>query len=122
MTQITLRLLGSPRLERDKVPVVLPTRKAIALLARLALADAPLPRERLMDLLWPETDQARAQGDLRRALTSLRQALGGDAVDSNRQTVRLNSENLWVDVTAFRELIRSAQSRKIVARKRRIRM
>jgi DNA-binding SARP family transcriptional activator len=104
MTQIKVRLLGAPRIDRAGVPVPLATRKCVALLANLALAGAPVRRERLMALLWPEMDQTRAQGDLRRALTTLRQALGDDALESTRQTIQLNQDQIWVDVSQFRAL------------------
>ncbi len=106
MTQIKVRLLGAPRIDRAGVPVTLATRKCMALLANLALAGAPVRRERLMALLWPEVDQTHAQGDLRRALTTLRQALGNDdALESTRQTILLNQSQIWVDVREFRALI-----------------
>ena len=45
------------------------TRKAVALLAYLAVTDRPHRRETLAALLWPESDQARARAALRRTLS-----------------------------------------------------
>ena len=67
-------LLGPPRVERDGATVAFDTRKAVALLAVLALADRPRPRDVLADLLWPEHDAEHARGALRRTLSALRSA------------------------------------------------
>ena len=52
------------------------TRKALALLAVLALADRPRPRDVLAELLWPEHDAEHARGALRRTLSALRCGVG----------------------------------------------
>src|SRR5215211_3931096 len=48
---IEVSLLGPPRVERAGTLVGFDTRKAVALLAHLALADRPRPRDALADLL-----------------------------------------------------------------------
>ena len=96
-------LLGPPRVERDGATVAFDTRKAVALLAVLALADRPRPRDVLADLLWPEHDAEHARGALRRTLSALRSAVGADFVDATRDSVSLvRSAGLRVDVDAFR--------------------
>ena len=77
-------LLGPPRVERDGAAVAFDTRKAVALLAVLALADRPRPRDVLAELLWPEHDAEHARGALRRTLSALRSAVGADFVDATR--------------------------------------
>jgi DNA-binding SARP family transcriptional activator len=57
---LAIYLLGPPRLERDGQPVEVDTRKAIALLAYLALHPERLSRDQLAAFLWPEYDQERA--------------------------------------------------------------
>lgn len=69
---LQLRLLGPPQLLADGQPVALGSRKALALLALLAL-DGAAPRERLATLLWPEVDAAAARRNLRRELFRLRE-------------------------------------------------
>ena len=69
---VDVMLLGPPRVERDGAAVAFDTRKAVALLAVLALADRPRPRDVLAELLWPEHDAEHARGALRRTLSALR--------------------------------------------------
>ena len=53
MAAINVMLLGPPRVEREGAPVAFDTRKAMALLAHLALVDRPRSRDALAELLWP---------------------------------------------------------------------
>jgi hypothetical protein len=73
---LTFYFLGLPRLERDGRPVEVDTRKAIALLAYLALMGNQ-SRDALAALLWPEYDQshALAEGESGRALQLAQEAL-----------------------------------------------
>ena len=61
MSRPSLFLLGSPRLERDGVPVELARRKNVALLAYLAMTGTIHTRESLITLLWPELEPTRAR-------------------------------------------------------------
>ncbi|RYV52314.1 AfsR/SARP family transcriptional regulator [Pengzhenrongella frigida] len=73
-----INLLGPPSIERAGAPVAPPRgSKAWALLAYLALTDGPVPRSRLMDLLFDEADDPAAA--LRWSLSQLRRALAGVA-------------------------------------------
>jgi len=101
---IEVQLLGPPRVERDSVALAFDTRKATALLAYLALSEAPRPRDHLADLLWPGADLAHARGALRRTLSALRGGLGAESVLATRDHVRLlKGPGLHVDVDRFRE-------------------
>ena len=86
---VKVQLLGPPRVERDGSPVALDTRKAMALLAVLALVERPRPRDVLAELLWPDHDAEHARGALRRTLSTLRSAIGPEAVEATRDRVRL---------------------------------
>lgn len=102
---IQVQLLGPPRVLRDEVPVGFDTRKALALLACLALTDVPRPRDTLAELLWPETDLDRSRGALRRTLSSLRSGIGADRVVATRDHVSLVRDcGVSVDVDRFRTL------------------
>lgn len=67
-----LQLLGAPCLLRRSQPVRVGSRKALAMLAVLAL-DGSASRVRLAGMLWPEVDAAAARRNLRRELFRLRE-------------------------------------------------
>ncbi|MCU1676942.1 MAG: hypothetical protein JWM93_1700 [Frankiales bacterium] len=72
---LTIRLLGSPEIERDDVAAAPPRgRKAWGLLAYLVLSDRPPTRSRIATLLFGEADDPL--GALRWSLAELRRALG----------------------------------------------
>src|SRR5260370_6896348 len=77
--RLRLSLLGAAEAALDGRPIVFRTKKALALLAYLALDPGPHPRERLADLLWPQSDVADARASLRTALNYVRQGLGPPA-------------------------------------------
>src|ERR687896_230808 len=97
---LRLHLLGPPRVEVDGVPIEVDTRKAIALLAYLAVTGRPQSRDHIAGLLWPEYGQERARAALRRTLSALRTALGGGWVVADRNLVRLDPAGLDSDVDA----------------------
>ncbi|MGD1994294.1 MAG: tetratricopeptide repeat protein, partial [Anaerolineae bacterium] len=106
MTEVRLLLLGPPHIERGGDPVEVDTRKALALAAYLAVTGEAHSREALATLLWPEYDSDRAYANLRRTLWSLRQAVGEERVDADRETIGLrNDPGMWVDVHAFRRCL-----------------
>ena len=57
MSRPKLYLFGPPRIERDGEPVEVDTRKALALVAYLAMTHQSHSRDALATLLWPEYDQ-----------------------------------------------------------------
>lgn len=103
MSRLTLRLFGTPRIERDGSPVVVDTRKAIALLAYLALTRQQQSRDTLAALLWPDYDQSHARATLRRTLSALNKALQAGCLTLDRDAISLESDTeLRVDVDEFR--------------------
>jgi DNA-binding SARP family transcriptional activator len=102
MSRLTVSFLGAPRIERDWHAVTLDSRKAVALLAYLAITGQPQSRAELMTLLWPESDQAHAQNTLRYTLSVLKKAIGGVWLDAGREAIGLHhSPDLWFDVDHF---------------------
>ena len=63
MPDVKLFLLGAPRIECNGAPFEVDTRKAVALLAYLALTCEHQSRETLVELLWPEHSPSRARDD-----------------------------------------------------------
>lgn len=110
MTRLELRLLGPVRAVVDDAPLQVDTRKAVALLAYLAVTGTAHRRERLAALLWPDADPPRARGALRRTLSALRAGLGGRWVVADRASVRLDGDGVWCDVTELDGLLAGARA------------
>ena len=103
MPGLSIRLLGAPQIERDGRPVEVDTRKAIALLAVLAVTARPHARDSLAFLLWPGQDRVHARGALRRTLSTLRRAVGDEALEVSRERIALRRTTaLDIDVERFR--------------------
>jgi predicted ATPase/DNA-binding SARP family transcriptional activator len=110
-TRLRLTLLGPPQLVRDGEPVDLSTRKAMALLAYLAVTEQVHSREGLATLFWPELDQSRALANLRRTLWILNSALGEEWLEVDGETAALRCKgDVWLDVDAFRHLLVEARA------------
>ncbi|MEO9176485.1 MAG: AAA family ATPase [Gaiellales bacterium] len=103
---MTIALLGAPRIEIDGAPLQVDTRKAVALLAFLAVTGHTHARDRLASLLWPEYDGERARAALRRTLSALKTGLGGSWLVVDRSAVSLAAGACEIDVAIFRELAR----------------
>ena len=102
MSRLSLYLLGAPRIECDGEPIQVDTRKAIALLAYLAVTRERHRRDALVNLLWPESDRSHGRAALRRTLSALRGALAGECLETDRETVALNPDaEIWLDVDLF---------------------
>jgi DNA-binding SARP family transcriptional activator/Tfp pilus assembly protein PilF len=101
----TISLLGAPRVERDAKPVEVDTRKAIALVAYLAVTGRRHTRDALAGLLWPEYGQSRARAALRRTLSSLSAARAEGWLEADREGVSLNRDETWVDIDCFHGLL-----------------
>jgi DNA-binding SARP family transcriptional activator/tetratricopeptide (TPR) repeat protein len=114
MGNLSLGLLGSFRLETGAgASVLLPTKRARALLAYLALHPGkPQARSKLAALLWEDSSDARALGSLRQTLSALRKAAaaaGGDLLISRGDSVLLAPNILDVDVDRFEHLVGSSK-------------
>lgn len=105
---LRIDVLGTPQIEVDGEPLRVDTRKAVALLAYLAVRAGPQSRDLLVDLLWPDADPDRARAALRRTLSTLRSALGQRWVTVSRTAVGLDAEPDAVDVGRFRGLVAGA--------------
>ena len=103
---IDIHLLGPPRVEVDGALAVFDTRKAVALLAFLALSDLPRPRDLLADLLWAEGDSQHGRAALRRTLSAIRSGTDDGCLDADRSTVALRRRpDLRVDVRRVRQAV-----------------
>jgi len=105
MAELRIALLGPPRVERDGAPIEVDTRKAIALLAYLAIHPERHGRDAVAGLLWPEYDTEHARGALRRTLSTLNKAVGPGWLAADRTTVGFARMSFWLDVARFEELV-----------------
>ena len=103
MLPLQLKLLGGfdARLGTG-TPVVLPRRKAQALLAYLALQPGQTHlRDKLATLLWGESTDAQARHSPRQALLAIKQAVpvhAGALIAIAKDRVTLNQAAVHVDV------------------------
>ncbi|MEZ4663273.1 MAG: BTAD domain-containing putative transcriptional regulator, partial [Caldilineaceae bacterium] len=110
MATLEISLLGAPIIQLDRQPVTFESRKALALLAYLAVSGAPHQRSELAALLWPESDNKRARGALRYTLSILQGALGKEWLESDRETIGLVQDApCVVDVVRFQKLLESGR-------------
>lgn len=103
MVPTRLHLLGVPTFSHGAEPAELTTAKGVALLAYLALTPMPQSRERLIDLLWPDSLPDAARKNLRNALWAIRKALGEAALTTDNDRLAL-SDGVWVDVREWERL------------------
>lgn len=85
----------------------------MALLVYLSVEgrNGPVPRDRLLGLFWPESDEARARNALSQALHHLRQTLGTQVIRNHgTSAVSIAAEELWCDATALVEALRSGET------------
>lgn len=97
-----LYLFGIPRLERDGKPVKFARRKALALLAYLALHPVPHLRDVLAAMFWGDSDCDAARLSLRVAVSELRKVVGEQVLRIERDAIQMALDfSLWVDVREF---------------------
>lgn len=94
---LSIRVLGPLEVHADGQPVVVDTRKALAILAVAAVEARPMARDELAVMFWPEADDESARGALRRTLSTLRAALDDRWLQVDRNRIELLSDDVWVD-------------------------
>ena len=113
--RLVLAFLGLPQVHLDDNPIATDRRKAIALLAYLAVSDRGhsrqnYSREAVSALFWPEYEQAKAFSNLRRTIWEVHQALGEGWLIAEREFVRLNEDaRIDLDIARFLDLIARAR-------------
>lgn len=107
MDELTIELLGPPRITVGRAPLAVDTRKAVAILA-LLVVDGEQSRDALATMLWPDSDTPRARGALRRTLSVLNTALGPhhqlltprSSVALDRVATRIDVDRFWALMTS----------------------
>lgn len=102
MSRLEVVLLGVPEARKDGAPLKFRIRKALALLAYLAVEPGPHSRDKLADLLW-EGPSIRVHSAFRAALHYLQTSLGPEfPLSTTRYSVDLpRDDRIWVDVLAL---------------------
>ncbi len=117
MIKLSIDLLGPFQVTRDGKSVAgFEYEKVRALLAYLVIeSSAPLRREAIRGLLWPEMPEQIARNNLRQALFSLRQTLGDRDPSApllfiTRETVQFNPTGAYtLDVNEFSALLQQCR-------------
>jgi DNA-binding SARP family transcriptional activator/tetratricopeptide (TPR) repeat protein len=102
MSVLELYLFGPPRVRLDGAELRFDTRKAVAMLAILAVTGREHSRDSLAAMLWPELERTRARATLRRTL-SVATAVG-PVLEVTASGVGLQSELVWCDVRQVQTL------------------
>jgi predicted ATPase/DNA-binding SARP family transcriptional activator len=104
-SDLIIRLFGAADVRlRDRPLPRLQSRKALSLLALLALRPGGVERAWLAAVLWPDSRQDRGLFYLRRTLADLRRALGeaaGRLCCPTDRALSLDLTDVWVDVVRF---------------------
>ncbi len=100
-----IAMLGTVKVSSGDTELeLLPNRKVLSVLVRLAISPGEVVRrEYLMEMLWPEEDQALQQGRLRTTLSLIRKMLGDahEALAADRSTVSLLHNQVITDRAQF---------------------
>jgi predicted ATPase/DNA-binding SARP family transcriptional activator len=102
VADLSIYLLGAPRIKRLNQTINIQRRKGLAMLAYLAVTRQPYSRDYLAALFWPEYDQSGARANFRRDLSRLKSELGEHILDIRQDQVGLNPNlDLSIDVAEF---------------------
>lgn len=121
--RLILQFLGLPQLHLDDQPIATDRRKAVALLAYLAVNDSDhgfqrYSRESLSALLWPDYEQAKAFSNLRRTIWEVHQAIGEGWLIAERESVFLNQDaKIDLDIARFQNLLSQSHRQNDPARR-----
>lgn len=110
MSKLCITLFGLPEIAVADVPFTTDRRKAIALLAYLAVSGKAQPRDHLMGFFWPEYDRKSAASYLRRTLWELNNGLGRGWLQADRQTVSFDPANVYLDTAVFEANIQASKT------------
>ena len=102
---LAIKLFGPPHVLRGRIELRFDTRKAIALIAILAINGREQSRDHLAAMLWPGLDRQRSRAALRRTLSVATAAVPEIIVDG--QAVRIDLAAAECDVVEFRRLVAS---------------
>ncbi len=104
MAPIRFFLLGVPHIQIGDQEISIQRRKTMGLIAYLAVTGKSQSRDTLAAVFWPEQSQARARANLRHELFMVKEILGAEFLQIERDQVRLDPTlPAWVDVAEFQK-------------------
>ena len=115
LPRLVLEFLGLPQISLEDRSIATDRRKAIALLAYLAVNDVSRPhqkyaREFLSALFWPDYPQSKAFSNLRRTIWEIHQAIGEGWLIAERESLQLNPQAaIDLDVARFQDLLTASR-------------
>ena len=115
--RLDIRLLGSVELRLGSAPLSPPeSARAVSLLAYLLVhRGVPQPRRRVAFLLWPDSSEAQARTNLRKALHALRRALPDGFLDGDTQTLAWRTDAPCdLDLDAFERALAADDPRRAI--------
>jgi DNA-binding SARP family transcriptional activator len=103
MPSFELSFLGPAVVRVDGRELAFRTRKALALVAYLALEGGHQSREQLTALFWPDAEPEAGRNSLRNTLSGLREN-AADLVVADRQSVRLGAAEVNLDALQLEQV------------------
>src|SRR5687767_10614563 len=90
-------------------------RRLLALLAVLGAAGpAGMSRDRILGILWAESDAERARGALAQAIYHARRTLGSDELIVGRDDLRLHRNHITVDAWEIEDAMASGAADRVL--------
>ena len=105
---LELELFGVPVVRARARQTRVALKRAVALLAYLALNAGAVPRAHLAAMLWPDANEAQARTRLRRLVYTIEQAVGAGILSSDPDRVALVADAVDVDALRFARFARRA--------------
>ena len=102
---LQLKLFGRFAISGPDGPIRLSSSKLSAMLAYLAMAEKPVPRDELATLLWGSHFDEQARQNVRQALVRLRKAIGTELLDSTEDAVQLSPKMVACDARDIHRLL-----------------
>ncbi|MEO6972818.1 MAG: alpha/beta fold hydrolase [Rhodoferax sp.] len=104
-----LQVFGVPAIFVRGRETRLSLKRGVALLAYLGFNAAPVPREHLATMLWPDVDETRARTRLRRLAYTIEGALGDKVLSSDNDSLALVAHHVVeIDALQFAQFARRA--------------
>lgn len=111
--KLCLHLFGVPQFSVQDEPVVgLAAKKTCALLVYLAVTGRPHSRDALANLLWADKPRTARQ-NLKKAISTLRKNPLIPLIEQSDRLLRLDSQQLWMDITHFEAAANDAPNQTI---------